>query len=199
MTQQYLALAILAIFVMPISQVHADGHDLKQRADHLLKTEPDAQRVHIKEEVSPKVKGGKSIRLMDFDLNGDGILTQSEIGEKLFKIFDKDHNGVIDNREMKKVGFLTILPMQKKLTETIEYKTPDRPIKTTVSEEEFLQRSQLVKFDKDEDGLSPLDFLGMSFLKVNVKKDDVIDLYEWKRAYADSVKPEHEEAYNYNN
>ncbi len=199
MNKTYLTLTLLAILALPVTQAYAGEDKLQERADMIMRGEPDAKKVHVREEVTPKATPNKkSINLMEFDLNDDGRLTQEEVGEKLFKVFDRDHNGVIDNREMKKVGLITLAPMQRKTTETIEYKSLDHPTKTTINEEEFLHRSQLVKFDKDEDGLTPLDFLGMTFLKVNVKKDDVIDLYEWKRAYAESVRGKHQEQYNYN-
>lgn len=173
--------------------------DLQQKAEQILESEPGAEKVIVREEVAPRdLPNSEAIDFMSFDLNGDGILSKDEVGEKLFKIFDRDGNEVIDNIEMKQPSLLTFTPMTKKTIEIIDYGDSAALQKRVVSEEEFLERTQLGKFDKDADGLSPLDFLGQRFNRVNVKRDSVIDLYEFKRAYAESVKPLHEEQFRYN-
>lgn len=176
------------------------GDKLQIQAEQLLESEPDAKQVKVRVEVEPKIQSNKrTINFMDFDLNNDGVLARDEVGEKLFYIFDKDRNHLIDNIEMKKIGILVFTPMKKKTIEVIDYNSADKSQKVSVNEEEFLEKSQLSKFDQGEDGLSPLDFLGMTFNKVDVRSDHMIDLYEWKRAYAASVRPRHMEAYSYNN
>ncbi len=173
---------------------------LQQKAEQILRSEPGAKKVTVREEVAPRnAPNDKAINFMAFDLNGDGVLSRDEVGEKLYEIFDRDGNEVIDNIEMKKPTLLVFTPMTKKTIEIIDYHSGDKPQKNNVSEEAFLQKSQLSKFDESKDGLSPLDFLGMPFNQVNVKRDGVIDLYEFKRAYAAIVKPKHEESFNYNN
>lgn len=180
-------------------QYYPSGDDLQFRAEKLLESEDGASKATVRFEVSPQEKPYKTvINFMEFDLNGDGSLTHAEVGERLFKMFDTDGNQVIDNIEMKRVGILAFTPMTRKTIEIVEYAADGTPKKTNVSEEEFLKTSNLSKFDKDADGLTPLDFLEQPFNKVNVKRDGVIDLYEWKRAYADSVKPKHQEQFNYN-
>lgn len=139
------------------------------------------------------------VSFMDFDLNGDGTLSRDEVGEKLFELFDRDGNEVIDNIEMKIVGVMSFIPMEKETIEIIDYHTPGMEDKIKVTQQEFLETSSLTKFDKEEDGLTPLDFLGKRFIQVDVTDDKVIDLKEWKRAYADLVKPLHEEQFYYNN
>ena len=173
--------------------------ELKQHATQVLQSEPGARQVTTKVEIEPvPMEDKKSVRFMDFDMNGDGSLSQDEVGEMLFSIFDRDGNRVIDNVEMEKVGVLSFTPMVKKTVDMVSYDSNGTPEKVTVTEEEFMKRSQLIKFDKEEDGLTPLDFLGMPFNKVNVRDDGVIDMYEWQRAYAAIIKPLHEENFNYN-
>ncbi|MGB1077460.1 MAG: hypothetical protein ACPG05_04060, partial [Bdellovibrionales bacterium] len=142
--------------------------------------------------------GAEVVNLDQFDMNGDGTLAKDEVGEKLFELFDRDGNDVIDNVEMKEPNLMVFVPTKKTTVEVIDYQEEDKPLKANVTHEEFLQTSQLSRFDGNADGLSPLDFLGLPFSEVNVKEDFVIDLAEWKRAYAQSVKPEHIENYRYN-
>lgn len=192
-------IALSANEAVATSKNYPSGDELQSRAERLLQNEQGASKATVRFEVSPQNEPSKTtINFMDFDLNGDGALTHSEIGERLFKMFDTDGNQVIDNIEMKRVGILAFTPMTRKTIEIVEYAEDGTPTKTNISEEEFMEKSNLSKFDKDADGLTPLDFLGQPFNKVNVKRDGVIDLYEWKRAYADSVKPKHQEQFNYN-
>ncbi len=173
--------------------------EMKNKLDSISRAEPDAKKVTVRVEVAPKPRGTNNVvNFMDFDLNKDGALSHDEVGESLFYIFDRDGNEVIDNIEMKRIGVLAFSPMEKKTIAIVDYRVADKPTKTTVTEEEFMKASNLNKFDENGDGLTPLDFLGMTFNRVNVKRDNVIDMYEWKRAYADSVRPRHEEPFNYN-
>lgn len=175
-------------------------HEIQNKLDTLMKSEQGLKNAKVRIEVTPKneKKSKNTLNLSDFDINKDGILDRDEIGEKLFTLFDRDRNHVIDNREMKKVGILAFTPMKKKTISVINYHGEGIPSKTDVTEEEFMQASRLSRFDQDADGLTPLDFLGIPFNKVNVKRDGVIDMQEWKRAYASSVRPKHEEQFNYN-
>lgn len=202
MTKFYTALIatllVTGASLSSLSSAYA-ANDLQEKAEEILESEPGAKQVTVREEIAPiKREGTKVIDFMTFDIDGDGALSRDEVGEKLFEIFDRDGNEVIDNIEMKKPSLLTFTTMNKKTTEIIEYYSDDTPQKTKVTQEEFLRKSHLGKFDKGDDGLSPLDFLGTTFYRVNVKNDGVIDLYEFKRAYAKSVKPLHEEDFNYN-
>lgn len=176
-----------------------NGDELKAKAEHVLRSEPGAKQVKVRVEVEPKsVSNHTRINFSELDINKDGVFSREEVGEKLFEVFDRDGNQVIDNLEMKRVGLITLSPMTKKTIETIDYHSTGTPQKVRVNEEEFYSKSKLSMFDKNDDGLSPLDFLDMSFNKVDVRRDNVIDLYEWKRAYAVSVKRKHEEDFNYN-
>ena len=98
-----------------------------------------------------------------------------EVGEKLFEVFDGDGNQVIDNLEIKKPRLVVFRHMEKRHIETIDYHTESKSTKKNISHQEFLEKSKLSRFDKNEDGLSPLDFLEMPFNQVNVKDDAVID------------------------
>jgi hypothetical protein len=206
MKQRYLTILTLILFSLPLAAYadhHTkaiDGDKLQEEAEKILKSEPDAKKVTVKVEVAPKNPPNEnSINFDGFDLNGDGVLARDEVGEKLFQVFDRDRNHVIDNIEMKKPSLIVFTHMEKTKIEIIDYQAETKPTKQNVSHQEFLQASKLSRFDKNEDGLSPLDFLEMPFNQVNVKDDAVIDMYEWKRAYAQSVKPLHMENFHYNN
>lgn len=176
-----------------------NGDELKAKAEQVLRDEQGAKQVKVRVEIEQKsVSNRTRINFSELDINQDGVFSREEVGEKLFEVFDRDGNQVIDNIEMKRVGLITLAPMTKKTIETIDYHSSETPQKVRVSEEEFYRKSKLGMFDKNDDGLSPLDFLEMRFNKVDVRRDGVIDLYEWKRAYAASVKRMHEEDFNYN-
>jgi hypothetical protein len=176
-----------------------DGEALQQKAEEILKSEPAAQEVTVSVEIEAKKQEGKqSIELDDLDLNKDGILAHNEVGERLFQIFDRDNNQLIDNIEMYRPSLIVFTHMEQKNIETISYHENNKAQKKTVTYQEFLKESKLSRFDKNKDGLSPLDFLEMTFNEVNIIDDAVINFYEWERAYAESVRPVHMENYNYN-
>ena len=192
---------VLLMGSVPVKAAEDLGPEIEQRLDTIMKTEEGVDKASVRIEVAPKgAINQNSIDFSDLDLNKDGIFARDEVGEKLFTIFDRDGNGVIDNIEMKRISLKVRAPMEKTTIETIDYRTPGKEQTTRISHEEFLKESKLARFDKEKDGLSPLDFLEMSFYQVNVNRTDgVIDLYEWKRAYAESVKPMHMESFIYNN
>lgn len=69
----------------------------------------NAETVTTKTVVSTKhLNGVDRVNFASFDLNGDGILSMSEVGERLFYAFDMDGNEVIDNIEMNKKSVMTI-------------------------------------------------------------------------------------------
>lgn len=204
-TKKFLLAGASLFFLMsPAGAIAADTNidtEIQRKLNYLLKTEDDVKSASVKIEVTPNAPSDTNhIDFSEFDINKDGVFEKEEVGEKLFSVFDRDKNGVIDNREMKKVGLRVYTPMKKKIIETVEYNDEGKEQKTTMTEEDFIKESQLIKFDKNGDGLSPLDFLDMPFNHVNVnRRDSVIDLYEWKRAYAKTVKPLHMESFHYNN
>lgn len=200
----YFMVAVLIFFGVATARADhpkevIDGDELQYKADSILKTEPHAKKVKVRVEVEPKrIPNTTEVDFMDFDYNHDGILEQAEVGEKLFWLFDRDGNEVIDNHEMEMQSVLTIIPMERKTIEVVDYDGVVPGEKTKITTEEFLEQSNLMRFDKHKDGLTPLDFLDMSFYEVDVKDDAVIDMEEWQRAYAESVRPAHMEDYNYN-
>lgn len=208
MKTKFFLMTLMTLTVLNISASRAedmvgttaiDPDAIQARAEELLHSEPGATEAKVRVEVSQdKDPNRTQLNLWDFDLNKDGVLDRDEVGEKLFKFFDTDGNEVIDNKEMLKPSIIVFTPMTKKTIEMVNFQSDGQPVKETVTEEKFLQRSNLAKFDTDKDGLSPLDFLSKPFNVVNVHKDGVIDLYEWKRAYAASVRPMHLEYFNYN-
>ncbi|MCC6597762.1 MAG: hypothetical protein IT559_03115 [Alphaproteobacteria bacterium] len=191
---------LMAAGVVPHAQAKDLDAEIQQKIDTIMRTEDNVKDVTVRVEVAPKnanVKDG--IDFSEFDTNHDGVYERDEVGEKLFTIFDRDGNQVIDNLEMKKVGLKVYMPMEKTTISVVDYSIPGKEQARTVTQEEFVQASKLIKFDKNQDGLTPLDFLEMPFNQVNVKNDGVIDLQEWKRAYASSVRPLHMESFHYNN
>lgn len=134
-----------------------------------------------------------------FDRNNDGILAMAEVGEKLFDLFDRDGNEVIDNIEFEQNSVLTITPAEKETITMVDHYGDGIVEHTTYTYENFLQASQLIRFAGDQDGLSPHDFVDTSFLALDDNDDKVIDLEEWKEDYIAMTIPQSAEQERYNN
>ena len=131
----------------------------------------------------------KRVDFMSFDANHDGVLSMREVGDVLFGAFDKDGNGAIDNKEYDEASVYTVIPMEAtKLTFT-DYNADGVDEKVTLTREEFLERSNLMRFDKDMDGLSPRDFMGSEVKAMDINHNNLIEKDEWERAYAAKVQP----------
>lgn len=133
----------------------------------------------------------KKINFADFDLNHDGVLQRSEVGEVLFHIFDTDGNGVIDDHEYNKPMVLTIIPMEKKTITSYDFDDNGSSEHTTVTEDQFYQRSMLARFDKSgKGGISAKDFLnGRNYWTLDDNNDKMVDLKEFKAAYIKATTP----------
>lgn len=135
---------------------------------------------------------------MDFDLNGDGILSMSEVGEKLFYVFDTDGNQVLDNIEFTNKKVMTIIPMERQTVTLVDYDGDGKVDEKTYTYDTFVQKSHLMRFDRKMDGLSPADFIGHSFLELDDDNSKAIELGEWKEAYTEMVHPLNAEPERYN-
>lgn len=124
-----------------------------------------------------------------FDLNQDGELSRDEVGEKLFRIFDTDGNGVIDNIEFERPLVMTVIPMERKTVISTDFGADGEPARVETSTEDFYKRSMLAKFDRDGTGLSARGFLERDFWSLDDNRDRVIDLREWKAAYNAALRP----------
>lgn len=144
------------------------------------------------------VENTNKVNFSALDLNHDGTLSMSEVGQKLFYLFDTDGNEVIDNIEFKQRRVMTIIPMERNTLTLVDYDNDGQPEKSTYTYENFLEQSQLMRFDHNMDGLSPSEFIGQSFLKLDLNKSKVIELNEWKRAYTAMVHPKAADQERYN-
>lgn len=137
----------------------------------------------VKHEEPMYKPGSNVLDLSQLDVNHDGILTKNEIGAALFRIFDTDGNQLIDNVEFEKKVIATVVPM--KATETVSWYSGDNevPDKTVVSTADFMKATQLARFDKNGDGLSPRDFAAKTFEDADINHDHFVDMKEWQGAY----------------
>lgn len=138
-------------------------------------------------ETSLPAVGTRTFNFMDFDLNHDGVLSINEVGKMLFKLYDTDGNGVIDNNEYERRAVLTVVPMQKNTTVSYDLDGDGIADVTKYTYETFMQDTLLTRFDKNRDGLSPHEFTGLDFLAADVNHDKVIDLKEWQGSYIASI------------
>lgn len=133
-----------------------------------------------------------------FDINNDGILSKQEVGTRLFESFDGDHNGQIDNLEIKQKNVLTIIPMETETLHLVDYDNDGMTDRSSLSYNDFIVQSGLARFDGDGDGLSAEEFLNGNFQELDLNDNNMIDMQEWKRAYASIYLPRHQMAQTYN-
>ncbi len=156
--------------------------------------------ITTKTTVSPQeMENANMIDFGAFDRNNDGVLSMAEVGEKLFYVFDRDGNEIIDNIEFEQNSMMTITPMEKETITMVDHYGDGDYEKVTYTYETFLRESQLIRFADDHNGLSPEEFIGSSFLIMDDNDDKAIDLEEWKEGYIEMVKPKSAEQERYNN
>lgn len=127
--------------------------------------------------------GAMMVNFMDYDLDGDGHLSQEEAGKMLFKLFDTDGNEIIDNVEYEKRTVATVVPMERETVVTIENSKPDVPNEVRHSVTRYFEVTDLTQYDKDGKGISPRDFTDRSFMEMDTNRDKSIDAKEWRTGY----------------
>lgn len=163
------------------------------------KTKTDPVTVSTTTMVNQKIiPGAKALNFVDFDLDKDGILSRKEVGQKLFYVFDTDGNGVLDNIEFKRNAIITLIPLEKTELTMIDLDDDGKPDITNVTSEDFMDHSMLARFDKDQDGVSPTDFIDKSFYRVDTDNSGVVEFAEWKEVYDQSRSPLNAKQWRYN-
>ncbi len=134
-----------------------------------------------------------------FDVNNDGQFSKEEVGEKLFYVFDRDGNEVIDNLEWDHKSMMTIIPMEEHNYKFIDKNEDGYVDQSQYTYKEFFQTSGLMKFDKNYNGLSASEFIETSFQVLDDNDNNLIDIEEWEEAYSKATSPENAQQENYNN
>ena len=159
-----------------------------------------AETVHTKTYVkSQDMKNVNEINFSAFDVNNDGLYAKSEVGTRLFYVFDRDGNEVIDNLEWDDESVYTITPMKKETYRFVDYDDDGYTDLTSYTYERFYEESGLIRFDENRDGLSASEFIDESFMSLDDNDNRMIDLDEWQEAYMAWLdEPEHLKSGNYN-
>ncbi len=160
-----------------------------------------AQAETVTEKISVTQKPLPNVNTVDFkafDMNQDGTLSMAEVGQKLFYIFDRDGNEVIDNIEFDQKKVMTIIPMEKQTFTYVDYDDDGRTDQSAYDHETFFQQSHLMRFDNQMDGLSPSDFIETGYLQLDDDNSRYIEFPEWQEAYLQLAIPRHVEQERYN-
>lgn len=190
-----LALAVVALMTAGSGMAAGDTHEaaaeeapvIKQRVETITRTR----------QILPET-GTRMVNFMDFDLNGDGVLSTAEVGEMLFRLFDLDGNGLIDNVEFEKRSVMTVVPMEKETIVKYDFDNDGQPDKVERAHETFMEKTQLSRFDLAGGGLSPRDFVGKSFLQMDINRSRFIELNEWRGAYDEAINAKNQRQGFYN-
>jgi len=142
----------------------------------------DGTETHYKTEQHNMITDTRVVNLMDY--SNAGVLSPDEVGKMLFKIFDADGNGVIDNNEYERHVIVKFSPMEKNTVVTYRLNHDGETKETTTTTyETFMRGTRLMDFNSSGKGISPHEFTGMDFLAVDVNRDHAIDLKEWQGTY----------------
>ncbi len=137
------------------------------------------------------------VNFQAFDMDRDGSFSMTEVGDKLFQLFDTNSDKMIDNIEWDKKTVFTIIPMEKQVFKYVDLNNDGRAEASTYTYEAFYKDSGLIKFDENRDGLSAKEFIGVGFLNLDDNDDKMITKDEWKEAYL-KIVPQHGQNDNYN-
>ena len=139
----------------------------------------------------------KMIDISEFDTNNSGTISIDEVGEKLFYLYDIDGNELIDNQEFDQPLIATVVPVERETITVVEVNGEGIATETSYQVSQFMAETRLAMFDKENDGLSPHEFIGEGFLKLDSNDDMGIDINEWKSAYIVDFEP-HDDSQRYN-
>jgi hypothetical protein len=158
-----------------------------------------ADTVHTKTYVQAQnVEGVNQINFSTFDINNDGLYAKSEVGEKLFYVFDRDGNEVIDNLEWDNRSMYTITPMEKETFKFVDYNDDGHTDLSSYTYKTFYRESGLIRFDENKNGLSAAEFIETGFQELDDNDNNIIEIDEWKEAYTAMTKPKNAEQERYN-
>tara|TARA_B100000686_G_scaffold350567_1_gene446894 strand:+ start:649 stop:1185 length:537 start_codon:yes stop_codon:yes gene_type:complete len=141
--------------------------------------------------------GVKVIDVTDFDLNNSGTISIDEVGEKLFYLYDIDGNEIIDNQEFDQPLIASVVPVERETITVVDINSDGVSEETSYEVDRFMKQTRLAMFDTDKDGLSPHEFIGEGFLKLDSNDDMSIDINEWKSAYTVDFKA-HDDSETFN-
>lgn len=144
------------------------------------------------------IPGGRIVNFASFDMNKDSILSTTEIGTLLFGLYDMDGNGIINNIEYERRAVITVMPIEKNTVISYDFDGDWITDQTQFTYETFMQDTALTRFDKNQDGLSPHEFLDLSFNIADANHDKTITINEWQGAYIPRINQANRQKASYN-
>lgn len=105
--------------------------------------------------------GRSTLSLIDLDINRDGVITSDEVGTALFKLYDRDGNGIIDKGEYER-GIVVSVTTGRVDASNLAYSLNGNiaPPGTPEAYDKLKSYTGLNRFETSSSGISPHDFLG---------------------------------------
>lgn len=187
-TFKKLSFATAAILTIGASSL-AMAHPTATVNGSVVMEEPDSTNITAKSKSTTVVTAPAQMSILTYDLNNDGMLSASEIGNKLFYQFDRDGNESLDNIEWNKPVMVNLAPMETISVTKMDIDGDGIDDDEVVKVDIFMEATGLSRFDNDGNGLSPREFTGKSVLEMDTDKSGLIEMKEWKKAYTMRVSP----------
>lgn len=119
----------------------------------------------------------------EFNASGDGALVKQSVGDQLFKMYDADGNGVVDNIEYERRALATIVPVERTTTISYDVTGDGQADQQETTRERLLRETLLSRFDERKLGLSANELLDRSFYASDIDGNKFISKKEWQGAY----------------
>ncbi len=131
------------------------------------------------------------IKIGDLDLNHDHFIKREEVAEYMFYYFDHDGNESLTNGEYGARRPVSVIPYEGTDITTIDLDNDGKDDGVAYSQESFLSKVMIGKYDPAAEGITAKQFIDTSFLRLNSNKSGAIELSEWNAIYEDHgvIKP----------
>lgn len=130
----------------------------------------------------------EEIRLEWLDLDLNGRITRTEVGEYLFFYFDRDGNESLSRGEYSKEREITFIPYEGEGITFVDINHDGQHDGTDFTTETFLHSAMIGEYDPEADGIEADEVLDKGYLKADSDRSKYIELDEWQKIYGKGAK-----------